>query len=280
MPRVKRKPLRGSVQQNTAQDNGENWMRFFGFWPRLALLVVGCIALIILTGWLWNGQWPRAKRHELKQATLEITQDIGFAIEDVTVEGRHYTDKKDILLALGISAGAPIYSFNPHNAQANIIKLPWVKSASILRSLPNRIIITIKERAPVAQWKRKNNTVIIDTDGTPISAASVSQFPSLPLIIGDVKPEQTKKLISILQEFPLITQRLKSAVRIAKRRWDLRLHPHITVRLPQQDVSHAMKRLKTLIKKQKIASRGVKAIDLRLRDKIFIEPIARPDAGE
>ncbi|MGE0109354.1 MAG: cell division protein FtsQ/DivIB [Bdellovibrionales bacterium] len=281
MPRVKRKKLRGSVRQNNAQEEEEeSWLRFFGFWPRLAFLVLGCVALIILTGWFWHGDWPREKRQEIKKASLELSKDIGFAVQDVMVEGRRYTDKQDIIKALGIKAGQPIYGFNPHQAYEDIMKLPWVRSTSILRSLPNKIIIRLQERTPVARWRHKERTLVIDSEGQPISAAKDNQFPSLPLIIGDIKPEQTEKLIAILDEFPSIAQRLKAAVRISGRRWDLHLHPNITVRLPQEDERYAMLRLEELMKQQKIEQRGVKTIDLRLREKVFIEPISPPTDDE
>lgn len=271
------------MRQNTVQDKEqEGWLRFFGFWPRLALLVIGCIALIIFTSWIWHGDWPQKQRQVLTQFALRTSKNIGFSIEDVTVEGRHYTSKQDILQALQVRYGSPIYAFDTHSAHDRVMKLPWVKSVSILRSLPDRILVRIEERQPVARWKNGPKIVVIDTEGNPIDTALVAEFPTLPLIVGDVKSEQTEKLISILHEFPSIAQRVKAAVRIAGRRWDLHLHPSIVVRLPQKEAHSAMIRLEELFKEQTIAHSNldVKTIDLRLREKVFIEPKDPQNNGE
>ncbi len=276
MARVKKKkkPLRGSIRQNTSRDaEHEGWLRWFGFWPRLALLVLGCIALLVLAGWLWRGQWPRQKRAELKEITLQATQEMGFAIKDLSVEGRKYTDKKELLDALRLSSGAPIFTFDPHGAYARIMKLPWTKSVVILRNLPNKIVVQLVERKPVARWQHDKKTIVIDAEGKELKAAKIDQFSHLPLIVGDVASTQTEELLSLLAGFPMISQSLKAAVRVAERRWNLHLRPDITVRLPEADVFDAMTRLTKLIKEQKITDRNVKAIDLRLAEKVFIEPI-------
>jgi len=276
MARVKKRkrPLRGSIRQNASREtDSKGWFHWFGFWPRLALLVLGCIALLVLAGWLWRGQWPRQQRAQLKETTLEVTQKIGFAIKALHVEGRKYTDKEELLSALKLSSGAPIFTFDPHAAYARIMKLPWTKSVVILRNLPNKIIVRLVEREPVARAQHDKKTIVIDAEGKELTAAKIDQFSHLPLIVGDVASSQTEALLSLLAKFPMISQRLKAAVRVAERRWNLHLRPNVTVRLPETGAHDAMIRLTKLIKEQKITDRNVKSIDLRLPEKVFIEPV-------
>jgi cell division protein FtsQ len=152
-----------------------------------------------------------------------------------------------------------------------------------LRSLPHKITVHLVEREPVARWQHEDKTMVIDAEGFELTAAKVEQFPNLPLIVGDVEPKQTEALLSLLSEYPMVASRLKAAVRVAERRWNLHLQPNITVRLPEDYAQEAMARLTRLIKDQKITERDVKAIDLRLPEKVYIEPVNQDkpsDSGE
>jgi cell division protein FtsQ len=50
--------------------------------------------------------------------------------------------------------------------------------------------------------------------------------------------------------------------------------PKITVRLPEDDVGGALHRLSVLIAQEKILDRDIVAIDLRVPDRLAIEPAA------
>lgn len=280
MPRVakkKKRTLRGSVRQTVEpQEERRPW---FGFGARLALLVLSTIAIIVFSAWLWHSDWTHRQAHRAMETTFRLTQKAGFAVSDVVLEGRYYTDKKDILEALGIKAGSPIFTFNPHEAHEKIAALPWTQSVSILRGLPNKIRIRLVERQPMARWQHNEKTIVIDRDGKELTAAQPEHFPNLPLVVGDTAPEQTKELLSTLHAFPVVAQVLKAAVRVGKRRWNLYIQPHLLIRLPEKDLSSALAKLTGLIQDQKITDRDIIAVDLRLPDRMTIEPGKQPSSS-
>lgn len=282
MPRVaKKKPLRGSVRQNTARAPAEEAPRFtLGFGARLALLVLGTIAVIVFAAWLWHSDWPRRQVRALADFSLRSTQTAGFRIADVLVEGRHYTDKAALFGALGIRAGDPILSFDPVVAHEKIMALPWTESVSIIRSLPNKIVIRLSERQPIARWQHDDKTVVIDAEGRDIPAARPEQFASLPLVVGNAAPEQTQNLLAQLRDFPTVARVLKAAVRVGERRWNFYIQPNLLIRLPEHDMPAALTKLTQLIEEQKILDRNIAAIDLRLPDRMAIEPGTQPAAPQ
>lgn len=257
--------------RGASKDGGSS---LFGFWPRLALLVLTSVALIVGLGWLWRGAWPRAQRTRVQTALLETSGELGFKVRQVVVEGRVYTDKKNLLDALGVKEGQPILGFDPHGAHARLAALPWTRSVIVVRVLPDKIAVKLTERKPFARWQKKDKTVVVDADGAPLDAARVELFGALPLIVGDVAPEQTREFLDLLSSFPDIAQRLKGAVRVSERRWNVHLTPDVTVRLPENGVRAAMERLSALMEEKKILDLDVKTIDLRLLDKIYIEPVS------
>jgi len=285
MPRVKKKkkPLRGSVRQNTAtakRGSNEESRPWFGFGARLALLILVTIAIIVSTAWLWRSEWPHRQARRATNAILRLTQKTGFAVTDVMVQGRHYTNKQALLEALGIKAGAPIVLFSPEQAHENIMALPWSESVSVLRSMPNKIIVRLSERQPMARWQHNGKTVVIDRDGKELTEAQADQFLNLPLVVGDAAPEQTKDLLSSLQAFPVVARLLKAAVRVGERRWNFYIQPNLLIRLPEDGIDDALVKLTTLIQEQKITDRNVVAVDLRLPDRMVIEPGTQPKASQ
>lgn len=277
MARAKKKPLRGSVRQNTVVEEGEPR---FGFGARLALLVLAVILFIVFAGWLWHSEWPRRQLRSISSTSIRATQKVGFAVADVAVEGRHYTDRASLFEALGVSAGSSTFAFDPASARDAIMKLPWTKDVTVVRSLPDKIIVRLKEREPIARWQHNGKTTVIDTDGQELLAARPEQFANLPLVVGNAAPEQTQDLLDMLQKYPVVSRVLKAAVRVGERRWNFYIHPNLLIRLPQYETETALEKLTKLIQEQKILDRNIVAIDLRFPDRMVVEPGTQPATPE
>lgn len=273
MPRLRPRPLRGSVNQNYApRTRSRNAISRFLFKVRLGF-ILGTIALFLIAIlWMWLSGWATHQIKHLKEGALHLTQRAHFAVKDIIVEGRQNTDKDDLFKALGTTAGAPILAFDPKQAHEQLLDLPWVANATIERRLPDTLYVRLTERQPLARWQHDNVTVVIDREGKVLPAAKPEQFADLLLVTGDNAPEQTENLLNSLKEFPDIMPRVKSAVRVGERRWNLYLQSGQLVRMPEQKIDEALKRLDSLIHDQKILDRNVTGIDLRLPDRFILEP--------
>jgi len=263
LPRVRKK--KRTKKQNTSSKR-------LSFGMRLSLLVVGTITIILIFSWVWNSKWPHTVATSLFVSSLHATQEIGFAVSDVTVKGRHYTDKTELFKALGVKAGSPIFLFDPEKSYKNIMALPWTKKVTVLRSLPNKIIINLTERHPIARLQKNKKTIVIDNNGQELKAAKSKQFLTLPLIIGNAKPKQIRYLLALLQRKPVVSNMLKAAVRVSNRRWNFYLRPKVLVKLPEHKIQRALTILAKLIKKRKILERNIKTIDLRVSNRMILEP--------
>lgn len=273
MSRYRDTPLRASVTQSTIRVHARETTRG-GFLLRLGALAGSILFIIGLAAWLWHIGWPQRETEHLLEAGLHATQKAQFAVKDVVVEGRGQTSKDALFAALGISAGAPILSFDPTAAAARIAKLPWVASAIVERRFPDTVLVRLTERVPLARWQHEGRTVVIDTNGNPLPQAPLDQFANLLLVVGEGAPAETLDLIDTLRDFPAVEAAMKDAVRVGGRRWDIQLQPHVTAKLPETGLPDALKRLSDLITQQKILERNVLNIDLRMPDRIIIEPAA------
>lgn len=78
--------------------------------------------------------------------------------------------------------------------QHELIKLPWVYSASIQRNWPNTITINLTEQIPLAKWK---DTALVNQDGIIITPPPINKSAeNLPVFSG---PETSS--LEILQAY-------------------------------------------------------------------------------
>jgi cell division protein FtsQ len=74
----------------------------------------------------------------------------------------------------------------------------------------------------------------------------------------------------MLSQKPALFARVRAAVRVGSRRWDVRLKNGIKVHLPEAQPADAWSRLAELAAEHRIFERDVAAIDLRLPDRLVL----------
>ena len=265
-------PLRGSVTQNNVSVRMRDKKTGVRFMTRLGLLIAALLILSGLSAWLWHVGWPQRQIATLESIGLSLSQKANFSVRDIVVDGRHQSGKDEISDALGLRQGSAILGFNAHLAATRLAKLPWIKSAVIERRLPDTVAVLLTERTPLARWQHDDHTAVIDDSGQILSAARPDDFAQLPLVVGQGADQQARDMLQRLGQFPDIRDQTDSLVRVGDRRWDLHLKPKITVRLPENDVDNALHRLSVLISEEKILDRAITTVDLRLPDRLYIEP--------
>lgn len=198
----------------------------------------------------------------------------GLGLDDITLEGRQKTSKTDILTALNLQHGDNILKIDLAKIQEKIKALPWVKDAVITRHyFPNVIHISLKERQVKSIWQYQNEFYPLDEDGEVIETEYVPQQNVLQ-IVGEAAPEHIKDLLKIIEKDADLYSRLKAANFISKRRWNLifdDIEHGITVKMPEDDLEAAWKKLVKLDKTKGILKYKLTFIDLRLKDKIVIK---------
>jgi len=210
-------------------------------------------------------------KHEIAQNIYEFTSDIGFKLENVLIEGQHNISSEDILSKLEADKGTPIFSIHLDEVKSNLEKNSWVKSVSIQRRMPDTIYIDIVERVPIAIWQINKKLFLIDDDGFKITSENIENFAHLPHVIGSDANIYATSLIKDLSEYPEFASKIISSVRYGERRWNLNLQQNITIKMPETGFKEALKYIIQLDKASKLFDKNYKVIDLRDKDKYYIE---------
>ncbi|HLI20631.1 MAG TPA: cell division protein FtsQ/DivIB [Stellaceae bacterium] len=201
-----------------------------------------------------------------------------LTVESVQVVGRHRADARAILAALGVKRGTPILGIDLDAAKTRLEALPWIRTASIERLLPDTLLVHIDERAPLALWQHDGKFDLIDQDGNVIANANVADYPSLPQIVGDGAPAATPGLLALLAGEPALQRHVTASVRVGGRRWNIELDNGIEVALPEDGAEAAWHRLAALDRSDRLLEREVQAIDMRLPDRVVLR--VAPDVAK
>ena len=115
-------------------------------------------------------------------AVVLLSSDL-LVIREFEIVGNHEVAVDDILLASGISLRQNILSFSPRAAQNSIENLPFVRSALVLRDYPDRVVISVSERMPIAYTRFFNTYLLLDNHGMVLDV-SATAARGLPVVVG------------------------------------------------------------------------------------------------
>lgn len=257
---------------NTFLEKHARQVRLWGARTMALTLFIGAAALAGGTTYMSRTGVFTRMADDMENGLKRLTMDMGLTVEDVLVSGRKRTDPQKILSLLDVERGVPILHIDIQTAQKEISALPWVHSARIERRLPSHIRLWLNERTPVALWQNKGKFNPIDSLGEIINAPTAG-LPPLPVIVGEKAPQHTPALLTVLETQPVLKDRLRAAVRIGDRRWDVILddmETGITVHLPETGVREAWARLARLDDLHGLLKRRLKMVDLRIPDRLVV----------
>jgi cell division protein FtsQ len=233
-------------------------------WSKRFGLVLG---IVVFVGWL--GSWFFMSGASIKltnwaqDKVLTASANKGFKVANIFVEGREYTDVDALKAIVNINKGDPLFLFQPAPARAMLEKLSWVKTVQVERRLPDTIFIKLEERIPMALWQRNKRLSLIDTEGAVLTDNKLSRFKDLVVAVGDDVPERAPAFLKLLQSEPQILSKLEAIKSISGRRWNLILKSGAIVKLPENEIVLALRRLAVMQEEENIMDKNIKVIDVR-----------------
>jgi cell division protein FtsQ len=241
----------------------------------------GLLAIVILAGgvglpaWLYHSGTAAHLADGLHREATALSARAGFRVEDIFVEGRNRTPRDEIIAALQIQRGDPMFGIDLVATRQRLEELSWVKTATIERRLPNVVHLLITERNPIVLWQNQGRYYLVDRDGQVVGD-EVGEYADLPLMVGEGAPDHAADLIDLLNAEPDLKTRVKAAQWVGDRRWNITLDRTaggIDVRLPEDDPLSAWHDLAKMDKEQSLLERKVALIDMRLPDRLVLRAI-------
>lgn len=146
------------------------------------LLLGGMLLLFLFLGLGFGGRYVY---HRLCQCDF-------FQITAVRIDGSRMTSKEQIAGLSRVDIHSNLLAIDVEQVQSLLESHPWIAGAEVIRDWPNRLLIQVQEKNPLALLNRKSGLFYLDSKGQIIAAASPMQELDFPIITG-------------LENFPLDT---------------------------------------------------------------------------
>lgn len=152
---------------------------------RAAYLAVGTVALLGVLWGLWAGPL--------------------LAVRSVQVDGVTTLPADLVRETAGVDEGTPLLRVDVDAARAAVSDLPQVESVAVTRGWPDRVVITVVERTPVAVVGEAGRRSLVDARGVLFDTVTGEPPPEVvPLVVADPGPddEATAAALAAIQAFP------------------------------------------------------------------------------
>jgi cell division protein FtsQ len=211
----------------------------------------------------------------------QIASTIGLAAIDIEFAGLLHHEPQDVLSHINIRPGGHMVGFDAKGARARLLELDWVESATVVRRIPNQLIITITEREPFVVWQNKGVLQVVDHGGKPMSGVRATAGNLLMHVVGEGANVAAATLVNQMESTAGLMVKLKAAVRVGDRRWDLHMKDGVTIQLPEQGVEAALKQAEAAYLDSSAQKLPLARLDLRLAGEIAYLPLrAMPAAAD
>jgi cell division protein FtsQ len=198
-----------------------------------------------------------------------LARKVGFGVSAVTISGIARLDQREVLALAGISPKNALPFFDVDAARAALMKAPLVASAGVRKLYPNRLVIDIVERGPVALWQRDGEVSIVSADGAALDELKDARLNDLPFVVGEGANKRLKEYLSLLDAAEELKDKIEAGVFVAQRRWNLHMKTGVEVKLPESDPVAAVATLVRLERASRILERSLLTLDLRTPGRAF-----------
>ena len=240
--------------------------------PRRAGLAA---TLALLAGATWLGIVKGGHLEEFTTAFSDtrnaLANSAGFRITSVVINGRKQLTQDEVLGIGGVSGRSSLLFLDAAAVRDRLKSNPWIADATVLKFYPGQLEIDLTERTAFALWQEEGRISVIAEDGAVLESYLSRRFLSLPLVVGKGAETRARDFLALLARYPQVREVTKAAIFVGERRWNLRTKDGLDIRLPEHDVGNALAELSRLDKEDKLFSRDIVAVDMRLPDRLVVQ---------
>ena len=205
-------------------------------------------------------------------AVAEGVGRAGFRVDQIEVTGLRRMDRMTVYAIATEQQSRAMPLVDIRHVRERLLNYGWIADARVSRRMPNTLVVDIVERAPAAIWQNNGQLMLIDAAGVLLEPVSPAAMPPLPLVIGDGANAQEPAYQRLLEAAPALRPRIRAAVWIGDRRWDLLFDSGERLQLPEGEAA-AMKsvaKFAELDGKDRLLGRGYLRFDMRDPSKLVV----------
>ncbi len=119
-------------------------------------------------------------------AAARFAELTGIPVRTIGVQGAVTLTASQVARASGVAPGTPMVELDLLAIEERLRSQPWILEANALPLPPDRLLLSVREREPVAVVVLEGGVSahVVDADGLPFAPARPAEISSLPHLIG------------------------------------------------------------------------------------------------
>lgn len=196
---------------------------------------------------------------------MQIESRPEFMVNMMAVDGASDLVADGIRQMLPLEFPVSSFDLDLEQMRETVVSLDPVKSARLYVRQGNVLQVDVVERIPVVLWRNDRGLQLLDDEGVVVGPAFArSDWPELPLIVGDSARDRVSEALELVAAAQPLTARLRGLVRMGERRWDVVLDRDQRIMLPETGAIQALERVIAMDQAVDMLARDIVAVDFRL----------------
>lgn len=190
-----------------------------------------------------------------------------FKIQEIKIENNFILSEKELLKNLSFLYEKEIFFLKTKDIEKKLKQNSFIKGLKIKKIYPNKIIVYIIEKDPIAIVEINNHKFFLGKKFDLIKFYEIPQFKKLPTVYGD--NESFKILLTDLKKMSFPIELIEKYFLFETKRWDLQLKDKKLIKLPPNNYKQSLKNFLG-IKDNKNFSK-YKVFDYRLNNQLILK---------
>ena len=190
-----------------------------------------------------------------------------FNIEKIIIENNFILKDEDIKKDLFFLYDNNLIFLNTSDIKKKLKTKSFIESFEIKKIYPNKIIIRIFEKKPIAILQSKKNKHYLSENIDLINYLDLEDYKNLPIVFGN--KESFKDLYKNLKTINFPLDLIKKYYLYESKRWDLETYKNKTIKLPAKNYLKSLKNFMNLREENNFDNYNV--FDYRIDNQLILK---------
>ncbi len=195
-----------------------------------------------------------------------LTPKLNFKINQIKIENNTIINSNEIEKKLSFLKGTSLFLLKTKDISRSLESISFIESFTIKKVFPNKIIVSITEKTPIAVLTKEKKNFFISDKGELIRFKKLDNFENLPIIFGNPKSFNSLYKDLLYLKFP--TKEIKSFYFFESERWDLVMQNGKVIKLPNKDYIISLEKFMNI--KNDVNFKNYKIFDFRIKDQLIL----------